>query len=127
MIQQLWLLNNSPLDGLAYCFLPLPVKTQLSVHVNAYFELSSNRRDIWRGDDTTGESKIRSEWNLRLIENVLAPLYALLLTKIGLQEKRNSSPRSTPINSIEDQEFRQESVEYIRFSLVMFPYRHGIL
>jgi hypothetical protein len=33
--------------GRAYCFLPLPVHTGLPVHVNAFFELSSNRRDIW--------------------------------------------------------------------------------
>ena len=36
------------LAGQAFCFLPLPVSTQLPVHVNAYWELSSNRRDIWR-------------------------------------------------------------------------------
>ena len=33
--------------GRAFCFLPLPVCTGLPVHVNGYFELSSNRRDIW--------------------------------------------------------------------------------
>jgi sacsin len=33
--------------GQAFCFLPLPVRTGLPVHVNAFFELSSNRRDIW--------------------------------------------------------------------------------
>ncbi len=35
------------LQGTAYCFLPLPAATGLPVHVNAFFELSSNRRDIW--------------------------------------------------------------------------------
>jgi hypothetical protein len=29
--------------GRAYCFLPLPVSTGLPVHINGYFELSSNR------------------------------------------------------------------------------------
>jgi sacsin len=33
--------------GAAFCFLPLPLRTGLPVHVNAFFELSSNRRDIW--------------------------------------------------------------------------------
>lgn len=33
----------SPVRGAAYCFLPLPVNTGLPVHVNGYFELSSNR------------------------------------------------------------------------------------
>lgn len=37
------------LRGQAFCFLPLPVRTGLPVHVNGYFELSSNRRDIWYG------------------------------------------------------------------------------
>lgn len=31
-------------NGAVYCFLPLPVFTQLPVHVNGFFELSSNRR-----------------------------------------------------------------------------------
>lgn len=34
-------------EGLAFCFLPLPLITGLPVHVNGYFELSQNRRDIW--------------------------------------------------------------------------------
>ena len=36
-------------SGRAFCFLPLPIATGLPrrVHINAYFELSSNRRDIW--------------------------------------------------------------------------------
>lgn len=34
-------------EGRAFCFLPLPAKTGLPVHVNGYFEISSNRRDIW--------------------------------------------------------------------------------
>ena len=36
-------------SGNAFCFLPLPCETGLNIHVNAYFELSSNRRDIWYG------------------------------------------------------------------------------
>lgn len=77
-------------EGLAFCFLPLPVKTNLPVHMNGYFELSSNRRDIWRGDDTTGESKVRSEWNIRLIQDVLAPLYAFLLSRMSQKLKSNN-------------------------------------
>ncbi len=34
-------------SGRAFCFLPLPARTGLPVHINAFFELSSNRRDIW--------------------------------------------------------------------------------
>ena len=41
--------------GRAFCFLPLPAETGLPVHVHGYFELSSNRRNIWFGDDMAGE------------------------------------------------------------------------
>lgn len=54
-------------QGIAACFLPLPVKTGLPVHVNGYFELSSNRRDIWSGSDMAGAGKLRSKWNVCLL------------------------------------------------------------
>lgn len=70
-------------SGNAFCFLPLPAETGLPVHINGYFELSSNRRDIWAGDDMTGEGKIRWEWNRSLLSDVIAPLYVNLLVVAG--------------------------------------------
>ncbi|BDA44284.1 probable Sacsin [Coccomyxa sp. Obi] len=70
------------LMGQAFCFLPLPCSTGLPVHVNGYFELSSNRRSIWFSDlpsDLAGQGKVRSDWNLALLEDLAAPLYARLL------------------------------------------------
>ncbi|OQS05175.1 hypothetical protein THRCLA_02648, partial [Thraustotheca clavata] len=63
-------------QGRAFCFLPLPVETNLPVHVNGYFELSSNRRDIWSGDGLTGEGLLRAQWNASLLQSVIAPCYA---------------------------------------------------
>lgn len=55
-------------EGVAYCFLPLPIQTQLPVMVNGFFELSSNRRDVWQmGSDMTGEGRIRAQWNIALM------------------------------------------------------------
>lgn len=31
-------------DGSLFCFLQLPIKTGASLHLNGFFELSSNRR-----------------------------------------------------------------------------------
>ncbi|GJW33592.1 sacsin isoform X1 [Tanacetum coccineum] len=72
-------------EGQAFCFLPLPISTGLPVHVNAYFELSSNRRDIWFGNDMAGGGKKRSEWNAYLLEEVAAPAYGHLLEKLTLE------------------------------------------
>lgn len=89
-----------PLEGQAFCFLPLPVRTQLPLHINAYFELSSNRRDIWRGDDTTGESKVRGQWNDMLLQDVLAPLYGLLLSRAVLYTQQQAQSQSLSQNKL---------------------------
>ena len=65
--------------GKAFVFLPLPVSTGLPLHINGFFEVSENRRDIWYGDDMHGAGKFRSDWNLALIEDVIARSYADLL------------------------------------------------
>ncbi|KAI4370762.1 hypothetical protein MLD38_019073 [Melastoma candidum] len=70
-------------EGRAFCFLPLPISTGLPAHVNAYFELSSNRRDIWFGNDMAGHGKKRSDWNMYLLTEVAAPAYGNLLEKLA--------------------------------------------
>ena len=65
--------------GKPYCLLPLNTITGLPVHINGFFELSSNRRDIWHGDDLVGGGKMRADWNRALLEDVAAPSYAQLL------------------------------------------------
>ena len=65
--------------GRAFCFLPLPAATGLPVAVNGYFELSSNRRDVWHGADMTGAGAARAAWNEALLADVAAPAYVALL------------------------------------------------
>lgn len=90
--------QQSSLDGRAFCFLPITT-TGLPVHVNGkasallltlssiqmsarsgkafdaavsragYFELSSNRRDIWHGGSgMAGVGQLRCDWNLCLLK-----------------------------------------------------------
>ncbi len=40
----------------------------------------SNRRDIWAGSDLVGLGKMRSDWNLRLLEEVRPALLSTVLT-----------------------------------------------
>ena len=77
--------DRKDFQGRAFCFLPLPMYTGLPAHINAYFELSSNRRDIWFGNDMAGGGKKRSDWNLYLLEDVVAPAYGHMLEKIALE------------------------------------------
>ncbi len=65
-------------EYVAYCFLPLPVKTLLPVHVNGHFALDGSRRDLWF--DPSGASR-KTKWNAFMKAHVLGPSYASLITK----------------------------------------------
>ena len=62
----------------AYCFLPLPLETDLPVHVNGHFALDQARRNLWR-DQETG---YRSDWNNALLRDVIASCYLTLLDEV---------------------------------------------
>ena len=74
---------GAPGGGRCYTFLPVPVRTGLPVDVNGYFELSSNRRDVWYGEDMAGAGRLKSEWNVALLKDVVAVAYARLLLALG--------------------------------------------
>eukprot|EP00736_Rhodelphis_marinus_P003791 Rmarinus@m.11043 len=69
------------LEGRAFCFLPLPVLTRLPVHVNGYFDLAANRRDLWFGSDLCGEALTRAEWNKALLSDAVAEAYIRALVE----------------------------------------------
>ena len=62
----------------AYCFLPLPIKTDLPVHINGHFALDEARRNLWR-DEIGG---YRSDWNNALLRDVIASCYLTLLDEV---------------------------------------------
>ncbi|EEY57113.1 uncharacterized protein PITG_10921 [Phytophthora infestans T30-4] len=84
-------IDGVPTEGRAFCFLPLPVRVGLPVHVNGYFELSSNRRDIWTGDDMSGDGKLRSEWNANLLVDAVAPAYLAFLLEAKAMSQGDAS------------------------------------
>lgn len=63
----------------AFCFLPLPVRTELPVHVNGHFALDHEaRRSLWQDDDRG----TKTEWNMMVIREVIAPTYVELLRSV---------------------------------------------
>ena len=66
-------------SGQLFCFLPLPIKSKLPVHVNGNFALHSNRRDLWHAT-TPGEVDPETEWNHSLLL-AIASSYANFLEK----------------------------------------------
>ena len=63
----------------AYCFLPLPLTTNLPVHINGHFALDhETRRNLWRGEVGGYES----DWNSALLSDVIASCYLTLLDEV---------------------------------------------
>ena len=72
--------GKNPLCGQVFCFLPLPIYSELPVHVNGHFILDSSRRNLWK---STNPEKLdtKSQWNQCLIE-AIASSYAHFLNHI---------------------------------------------
>nr|XP_022332264.1 sacsin-like isoform X2 [Crassostrea virginica] len=66
-------------DAAAYCFLPLPCQTGLTMHINGHFSLDNeSRRGLWK-DERDDKEAYRTAWNNLLLSHVIAPIYAKAL------------------------------------------------
>ena len=69
-----------PMDGRAFAFLPLPLRTGVGYHINGAFELSANRRNLWSDDFEEGGE--RSGWNVALLKEACAPAAARIIRHV---------------------------------------------
>ena len=72
--------DKNPPCGQVFCFLPLPIRSGLPVHVNGHFILDSSRRSLWKSTNPE-ELDAKSQWNQCLIE-AIASSYAHFLNHI---------------------------------------------
>ena len=66
-------------SGTLFCFLPLPVKSGVPVHINGSFALDSTRKSLWVSSDPEGIDD-KTNWNNRL-HKALASSYATFLVR----------------------------------------------
>ena len=66
-------------DMRVFCFLPLPIKSNLPVHINGSFVLHSSRRQLWQPTSRYIDDK--AKWNKNLME-AIASSYAHLLVEL---------------------------------------------
>ena len=71
--------SDSGFRGRVFCFLPLPLDSNLPVHVNGNFILDASRRDLWH-PTIKGKPDDRTRWNEELME-AIASSYADFLVK----------------------------------------------
>lgn len=95
--------GRKPVEGLAYCFLPLQqIKTGFPIHINGFFDLNSSRDNLTSDSGQTGKDSIRVKWNKLLVRHVVsracANLIAGLVEDIG-EEKPKEFYEFWPVNS----------------------------
>ena len=64
--------------GQVFCFLPLPISSNLPVHINGHFILHSNRRELWKSTEP-GKNDSYSLWNRHLFEAIASSYEDLLI------------------------------------------------
>ncbi|XP_066931148.1 sacsin-like [Clytia hemisphaerica] len=66
-------------NGKLYCFLPLPIKSHLSVHLNAAFDVTKNRQNLeTSSSDDKSYSKNNKHWNELLSMDLGKAFYNLV-------------------------------------------------
>ena len=79
----------------AYCFLPLPLETDLPVHINGHFALDhETRRNLWV-DENGG---YRSDWNNALLSDVITSCYLTLLDEVRSFFQLPASPLTSTVS-----------------------------
>ena len=79
-----------PVEGRLFCFLPLPAKSGLPVHVHGSFALNSAREPC-ASDSTADGGAARGLWNSELVAGPAATAYAQLVAAVA--RRLGASPR----------------------------------
>ncbi len=74
--------NVREVKGKIYCFLPLPLESELRIHINGFFNLNSSRDNLSSDSGQTGKDRPRAVWNYLLMRHVVADAYANLITAL---------------------------------------------
>ena len=78
-------------SGEAFCFLPLSINTGLPVHINGFFAVTSNRRQIWEPGTTEHDKPFEGDWNLNLLSDAIACSYIQLLLEMKRRLPRDDT------------------------------------
>ena len=86
------------ISGMTFCFLPLPIRTDFPVQINAYFAVTTDRQAI------NNKEEMYKTWNSLLRDYVIAPLYAQLLLEardhLSTEEYYKLFPKTVNVSGI---------------------------
>ena len=71
--------TSAPCGGQVFCFLPLPIRSGLPVHVNGQFVLDASRRALW-SSTTPGQHDEKTVWNENIFKAISSSYTKLIAT-----------------------------------------------
>ena len=77
------------ITGECFCYLPLNIETGLPVHISSNFAVITNRRGIWKADNSNTVTK-ESNWNNLLMKSVVFQAYIELLLHLKSMQQNES-------------------------------------
>ena len=83
------ILKPLPIDGRLFCFLPLPNKSELTLHINGFFDVGKDRRNLSISDDRT----FGTLWNEFISTDTLCVAFVKLLENLALQAPLQNEQR----------------------------------
>ena len=96
-------IDSSNFQGKSFCFLPLPCKTNLPVHIHGQFVLHSDRRGIWfnsSGSSSNTSDDPKTKWNVKLCHAISAAYAHFLINCI--ERKETPSSKDTLLKSLQN-------------------------
>ncbi len=89
-------LSRDSVQGVIYCFLPLPIMSGLPVHINAAFAVKDDRQTLcFKTVDDKENSK--ADWNNSLLSDAVVEVYLSLLQNVTCYVKDTSLFQMWPV------------------------------
>ena len=86
-------------NGQIFCFLPLPLSSDMPVHINGHFMLAATRRSLWtptNSDDPDDKTK----WNNNLLQAIASSYAHFLLKAIPYYVKKHYLDRENAVSEL---------------------------
>ena len=88
---------STPCEGHVFCFLPLPIRSGLPVHINGQFVLDASRRALW-SSTIPNQHDEKTMWNENIFR-AISSSYTKLITKITVEDCTSSDELARHIST----------------------------
>eukprot|EP00741_Cyanophora_paradoxa_P008193 tig00000025_g7928.t1 len=109
-----WRDDRGQFRGGIFSYLPMSGETGLPLHINAAFELASNRRDLLPARDPATQKPVMSARNAKLCQSILPRIYARFISELARLGRPHELCRHWPTSFEAKEEYQPLACETLR-------------